>query len=367
MRAIAQETATSPEDPAAFVYVLNSPGNNQVDISGYRAAGNGALTIVPGSPFTTEMTYGASIAVNQKFLFATSGIDIYSYYITSQGTLQQVGVVNAQQFNLNNCGGPQALFLDRSGSSLYDLDYYSDCANNAYQSFSSADSTGDLGYLGVTANSTPIFEVPLSFIRNNEYAYGASCYHWIQQIFGFKRNSDGTLTDLNINPPMPVAKSNQMYCPNLAAADGANHIAVPVQAINSNTLQPVGYGAIASYTADSTGNLTTTSSYSNMPWVGVGTVTSVSMSPSGNFVAIGGTNGLQVFHFNGGNPVTSFGGLLTTNSIQQVAWDDQGHLYAVSQPAGLLFVFKITPTHRALVAGSPYSIPNANRIAVLSK
>src|ERR1700692_599908 len=74
-QALAQETPTTGparfEDPAAFVYVLNSPGSNKVEITGYRADSRGMLTIVPGSPFSTEMTYGASIAVNQEFLFAT--------------------------------------------------------------------------------------------------------------------------------------------------------------------------------------------------------------------------------------------------------------------------------------------------------
>lgn len=374
-QAIAQETSqetstTGPsrfEDPAAFVYVLNSPGSNKVEITGYRADSRGKLTIVPGSPFSTEMTYGASIAVNQKFLFATSGIDIYSYFITDEGTLQQTNAVNAQKFNLNNCGGPQALFLDRTGSSLYDLDFYSDCANNAYQSFSSANSTGDLNYLGVTAVSTPIFEVPLSFIGNNEFAYGASCYHWIQQVFGFKRNADGSLTDLNINPAMPVAKTNQLYCPNLAAADNANHLAVPMQALDLYTLQPVGPGSIATYTAESMGGLTTKSTYSNMPEVLVGSVNAVSMSPSGKLLAIAGTNGLQVFHFNGSYPVTEFGGLLTKDSIDQISWDDQHHLYAISQSTGLLFVFRISSTRRTPAPGSPYTIALPNRIAVLSK
>jgi hypothetical protein len=367
-QAVGQEaTAAQNREPAAFVYVLSSPGSNKVEINAFRAASNGRLSIAPGSPFPTEMTYGASIAVNEKFLFATSGVDIYSYYITNEGTLQQTNSVNAQKFNLNNCGGPQALFLDRTGSFLYDLDYYSDCSNNAYQSFSSANSTGDLSYLGVTAASTPIFEVPLSFSGNNEYAYGASCYHWLQEIFGFKRSSDGNLTDLNITPAMPISKPDQMYCPNLAAADTTNHLAVPMQALNSFTLQPVGPGAIAIYTANSAGELTTASTYSNMPKVGVGTVTSVSTSPSGKLLAVGGASGLQVFHFNGAEPVTAFGGLLTTDAIDQISWDNHDHLYAISQSAGLLFVFRITPASRTRAPGSPYAIANPNRIAVLPK
>jgi hypothetical protein len=369
-QAIGQEASTvesTPAEPAAFVYVSSSPSNSKVEINAFRAPTDGKLSIVPGSPFSTEMAYGASMAVNQKFLFATSGIDIYSFHIKNDGTLQQASSVNAQNFNLDSCGGPQALFLDRTGSSLYDLDYYSDCANNAYQIFSPENLTGQLSYEGVTTTSTPIFEVPLSFSGNNEYAYGASCYHWLQEIFGFKRSSDGNLTDLNITPAMPISKPDQLYCPNLAAADPTNHVAVPVQALNSFTLQPVGDGAIATYTADTAGNLTTASTYSNMPKIGVGTVTSISMSPSGNLLAVGGTNGLQIFHFNGAEPVTAYGGLLTTDEVDQISWDTQNRLYAISQPAGLLFVFRITPTSHNRMAGSPYAIANPNHIAVLPK
>jgi hypothetical protein len=369
-QAVGQEPSTfqsTVELPAAFVYVLNSPSNSKVEINAFRAASDGKLSIVPGSPFSTEMAHGASMALNQKFLFATSGIDIYSFRIKNDGTLQAANSVNAQNLNLDSCGGPQALFLDRTGSSLYDLDYYSDCANNAYQIFFPENLTGQLSYEGVTTTSTPIFEVPLSFSGNNEYAYGASCYHWLQEIFGFKRSGDGNLTDLNITPAMPISKPDQLYCPNLAAADTTNHVAVPMQALNSFTLQPVGFGTIATYTADTAGNLTTTSTYSNMPRVGVGTVTSISMSPAGNLLAVGGTNGLQVFHFNGAEPVTAYGGLLTTDEVDQISWDTQNHLYAISQPAGLLFVFRITPTSHNRIAGSPYAIANPNRIAILPR
>jgi len=369
--------ATAQEDPssggnsaevtAAYIYVLSNPSGRKVEINAYRATSGGRLSLVTGSPFPTEMAYGASIAVNETYLFATSGVEIFSYYITNDGTLQQANRVDAQKFNLDNCGGPQALFLDRTGSSLYDLDYYSDCANNAYQFFSFESSTGELSYLGVTSTSTPIFEVPLSFIGNNEYAYGASCYHWNQEIFGFRRSSDGNLSDLNITPAMPASQPGQMYCPTLTAADTTNHVAVPMQTLNNSTLQPVGYGQIATYTANSAGELTTASTFANMPKVGVGTVTDISMSPSGKLLAVAGTGGLQVFHFNGADPATAFGGLLSSVEVDQVAWDQRNHLYAISQSAGALFVFTITPTSRTRSPGSPYAIDNPSHIAVLPR
>jgi len=352
--------------PAAYVYVSSIPGS-KVQINGYRAASDGKLTVVTGSPFLTGADYAASMAANRQHLFFTNEVDIQSYSIESSGALRPAGSINAQGLNQSNCGGPAALFLDRAGATLYDLDFYSDCANNAYQFFNAEASTGHLNYLGVTANSTPIFEVPLSFIGNNEYAYGASCYHWNQEIFGFKRSSDGALTDLNITPSMPTSRTGQIYCPSLAATDATNHVAVPMQALNASTLQPVGSSQLASYTATSSGSLNTASTYSNMPYVEVATVMSISMSPSGKLLAVGGSAGLQVFHFNGADPITAFTGLLTTDEVDQVAWDNQNHLYAISQPAGKLFVFTITPTNRNPAPGSPYAITNPRNIVVIPK
>jgi hypothetical protein len=357
-------TATSP---VAYVYVSDSPSSNKIDIRAFSATSDGRLAAVAGSPFSTDLSYAASMAANANHLFFTDGVQINSYFIAANGALQPVGSINASQFNHASCGGPVALFVDRTGATLYDLDIYSDCANNAYQFFNTQVSTSELSYFGVTGASSPIFEVPLSFLGNNEYAYGASCYHWSQEVFGFLRSSNGTLTDLNLTSPMPGAKAGQMYCPSLAAADEANHVAVSMQAISSSSFQPIGSAQLASYTAGSAGSLTTTSSYSNMPKVAVGSVTGISASPSGKFLAVAGTAGLQVFHFNGANPITPYTGALTTDQVDQIAWDNNNHLYAISKSAGKLFVFTTSPTTFAQASGSPYAITNPGYLSVLPK
>jgi WD40 repeat protein len=353
--------------PAAYVYVSSNVYASNPRIYAYAAASNGKLTAVAGSPFTAAIAYGGSLAVNTKYLFATNGVDISSFSVASNGGLRRVASSDAQGFNQSDCGGPVALFLDRSGATLYDEDIYSDCANNAYQFFGVGASTGDLSYLGTTARMTPEFEAPLSFVGNNKYAYGASCYHWNQVIFGFARNSDGALTSLDINPAMPEAQNGNFYCPYLSATDSADHVVVPVQPMSNASFEPSGAYQLATYTADSSGNLTTNSTYSNMPKVLVAGVTSVSMSPSGELLAVGGTAGLQVFHFNGANPVTHYTGLLTNLEVDQMSWDNDNHLYAISQSGGKLFVFTITPTSYSQAAGSPYTITKPQNVTVLAK
>jgi hypothetical protein len=349
----------------AFVYVSSSPSSNNYEINAFAAASNGKLRPVPGSPFPADVQ---NMAVNGKYLFGTNGIYIYSFSIASDGALKPIASINAQQFNGYNCGGPVALFLDHTGATLYDLDYDGNaCANNAYQFFSIDGSTGGLNYLGVTGDSSVEFEVPLSFTGNNVYAYGSGCYHLNASIFGFKRKTDQTLTDLNVDPAMPDAKKGDFYCPTLPTADPTNHLAISLQAYNGQSWQPDGPPQLATYTADGSGNLTTKSTFSNMPKIAVQYVTDIGMSPSGKLLAVAGMAGLQVFHFHGSNPITHYTGLLTKDQVDQLFWDNDNHLYAISRSAGKLFVFTITPTSVSQAPGSPYTITNPQNIIVLPK
>jgi hypothetical protein len=353
---IVQRESTSH---VAYAYVSSNPSGNKFQISAYSAAPDGRLTAVAGSPFFADVSY---LATNKKYLFGTNGIDIESFSISSDGALKEAGSINAQKFNSGDCGGPLYLFLDNSGATLYDLDVYSDCANNAFQFFGSDDSRGELNYLGVTAAASPEFGT-LSFLGNNKYAYGASCYHFDSIIYGFARGDDGALTDLNITPAMPIAAEGDAYCPGALVAH-SNQLAVVVAPLNGSTGEPAGSAQLATYAADSSGNVSTNSTYSNMPTTSVTNITDISISPSGELLVVGGTGGLQVFHFNSADPITHYTGLLTTDDVNQMFWDNDNHLYAISQSAGKLFVFTVTPTRHGQAPGSPYTITNPEGLAV---
>jgi hypothetical protein len=236
------------------------------------------------------------------------------------------------------------------------------CANSTYQSFAIQKSTGALKFLN-EAGASPEFNTLLSFIGNNKYAYSSSCYHFSPSIYGFQRNADGSLTELNLNPPYPTAPPNEGWCPFLAAADPTNNLAIPVQPYQGYG-SPAGPYQLATYTADASGSLTTKSTYQSMPAVAVGSVTDIYMAPSGKLVAVAGSSGLQVFHFNGANPITAYTGLLTTDEIDQMFFDNHNHLYALSGTAGKLYVFTVTPTSHSQAPGSPYAIKNADNVIV---
>ncbi len=349
----------------AFVYVASSKSANSNEIAAYEADSSGQLTPVTGSPFAVNATY---MTASDKYLFTTDGANIYSYSVASDGGITQSSSTNANESNPNHCGSPISLFADRTGSTLYDLDYVSDCANNQYESFSIDGSTGALTFNALSSAASPVFNRPLSFLGNDTYAYSASCWHYIQEIYGFQRNSDGSLTlvsNLGSAPVMPTPPPGDTYCPWLAAADTSNHVAITLSAMNVYSFQADGPTQLAVYSADATGNLSTSSTAADMPPVAVGNVSDLQMSPAGNYLAVAGT-GLQVFNFNGANPVTQLTGLLTNTPIDQIAWDHSDHLYAISNSAGQLFVFTVTSAGASQAPGSPYNVTAPVNMAIWS-
>lgn len=357
--------ATITTSPVAYIYVSSSLNQTTDHIYAYSAAANGALTPVLGSPFPGDAKY---MALNGKFLFANDPTDtyIYSFRIESNGALQQVSVINAQKYNPYVSGGPGNLFLDHTGTTLYDGDIYAyGTGSNAYQFFTIDNYTGQLNYLGVTPDGgTDVGDV-LSFTGNNVYAYSSSCYHFTPDIYGYKRNTNRTLSRLSMQPPIPAGPNGDTYCPYLAAADPTNHVVISLAPYFD--FGTAGQPQLAVYTATSTGSLTTTSTAANMPKTSVTSVNDMWMAPSGKLLAVAGTTGLQVFHFNGASPITHYTGLLTTKPVDQVWWDNANHLYALSRSAGKLYVFTVTPTSYSQAPGSPHTITSPQYVIVLPK
>jgi hypothetical protein len=85
------------------------------------------------------------------------------------------------------------------------------------------------------------------------------------------------------------------------------------------------------------------------------------MSPSGKILAVGGAyfedepRGLFVMHFNGAELITPYSGVLTSDGIWSVRWDNDNHLYAIGH---YLHVYTITPTSIKEAPGSPYTLPS---------
>lgn len=367
------------------MYVTNQTATGgPYQIVAYAANANGQLTAVAGSPFSQDVY---SLAANGGYLMASAASqpDINTYTIGTNGALTLANQFNYGQdtgYNNAGCGGAGGLIFDHSGQSLYATVGNIDCSSNsAIASFSVNSSNGSLSYLGnvnIGYNSSGA----IAFLGNKDFAYSAfPGIYWT--VLSFERGSNGNLgfngsftTVRPISaPPGSTPGLIDGYTPGITATDTTNHVAFaefPDFTVGGAT-PPV---QLAVYTADANGDLSTTDTYATMPATSVTTPVDLETSPSGTLLAVGGIGGLQVFHFNGASSLTRFTGLLTTASIDQVAWDNSNHLYAVtySAPAanggvspGWLYVFTVTDTEATAAPGSPYTIATPESLAVQSE
>ncbi len=329
-------------------------------VSAWAADSAGRLTAIAGSPFRAD---AVNMAVNGKFLFANSvdGSSVNTFLMSSSGALSKVDTIKASNYTPGECQQPMDVTLDHTGSTLYVFSAFfgtdSSCPTEpVFQSFQVNKTSGAITFLGNT-ESNPAYSSPLRFTSGNVYAYEASGL----KIFGFKRQSNGDLVYYDTTTHLPTPPAGQFYNPFYAAADPKNNLAVMLQRINSTTA--VNYAAqVAVYSESSTGTLTTSSTYSNMPKLSVGIPYYSAMSPSGKLLAIGGSNGLQVVHFNGSGPVSLYTGLLAKGEIGEIFWDNSNHLYAVG--SSRLYVFTVTPTGYSQAPGSPHSVFGAAGLIV---
>jgi hypothetical protein len=351
---------TGGSNPVAYVYVSARIGStDRTEIHAFSAAPDGRLSPVQGSPFPMDVTF---MAVNGLYLFGsdTAGTYIHAYSIQPDGSLRYTASTNVVQPE-NRCDSAGALLFDHTGATLYNVDYFAtSCSSAAYQGFAIQKSSGKAvlvneAEVGISGNL-------LSFIGDNRYAYGADCVKSSPRIYGYARNSDGSLTNLNLAAPLPAPPANQNWCPEYAAADRTSHLAVAMHP--SAGPDRGGPDQLAAYTVDSHGGLSTRSTYADMPKLAVGHLTNIYMAPSGKLLAVAGAGGLQIFHFNGDDPVTAATGLVVRQEVDQMYWDKSGHLYAIGQSAGKLWVFTVTPTGYSQAPGSPYSINDPQNIVV---
>jgi hypothetical protein len=313
----------------------------------------------------------ASIALNGKYLFGstTTGKYVASFRIQSTGALKWVKSTDVQTPDATGCVYPGVINLDHSGAMMYRVQFSGGlCDHSHYQSFTIDNTSGKLHFLGKSADSF-LFNFPPTITANNAHAYGSECLNYqgnpLDTFAGYVRESSGLLNLASVSAPDPATKdSNDFYCRAWTAADPTSHVAVTFTDTNFNDPYSSPATQLGVYSVQSGGNLTTTSTWSNMPSTAVGSVAGLAMSPDGKLLAVFGSGGLQVFHFNGASPITHFTGLLTSAAIVQARWDKDHHLFAVSNSSGKLYVFTVTQTSATAAAGSPRAISSPAALAV---
>jgi hypothetical protein len=251
-----------------------------------------------------------------------------------------------------------------------------DTGEQSVESFE-IESKGSLKYLGTSARAGyyGLSSPQPVILGNNKFAYNAGCY---LDLFGdppvpffatYTVESNGLMVVNFAGFQAPPAFSGDgIACPELLAGDTSDHVVVTGQDFNYNTGSYDGPVYLATYTADSHGNLTTKSTPKNMATVSPALyeVDALSIDPTSKLLAVG-DYGFQLFHWNGGEQVTDYTGVKLGNDvILQFAWDTSHHLYVLTK-AGDVYVYTVTPSSFEEAPGSPYSIPEASGIIVLSE
>lgn len=355
----------------AYVYVQTHSGVNVYD-----ATSTGKLTLVKGSPFATTGQMGG---ITASHLISMGTDDVHVYAVGSTGAVgEQQSEANTQSYAGAQCGNTTGLvtFLDHTGKYYYlQLSGVMDGGSVvcvAWQSYElksngSLDFLGSLEYSGYGGHDAASSSQP-TVNSSDKFAYGI-----FDQYSGFsyttlstlERGSNGDLDVIsNFKETDPKADQNVpngpwTYFPVAAQADPSDHLAVLLQ--DQSFAGCCGYYGpvqLGSYSINSSGSISSTNTYEDMPTPSI-TIDEMEMSPSGKVLATAGT-GLQIFHFNGASPITNFGSaLLPGVSINQLAWDNNNHLYALSYATSKLYVYTVTTTSISEASGSPYTVDNA--------
>lgn len=344
----AQSTEATPEAeaaaPVAYVYVQTNHGVNLYD-----AAADGKLTLVAGSPFTTT---GAMMGSNGKYFISLGTNYVHAYAVEPNGAIgRQVSEINTLDYSGGQCGirhdysslwGTNGAVLDHTGRYLFVTLFDNFCSS--LQTFRIAESSGELSFVGDTSITSETWYRSPTITANNEFAYLLGDG---EPLYSFSRGSSGPLDEIEISETNPPN-----YGPLLATADPTNHLAT--YGLDSGVAFQ-----LVSYTVDSAGNLITPSSPYSLSDAFPSPCTSLSMSPSGEILAVACDNGFGLFvvHFNGAAPMTHYSGVLTSDGIQAIRWDNNNHLYALSDHARKLHVYTITTTTIHEAPDSPHTMP----------
>lgn len=367
--------APSPSPTASntpHVYVPTNPNisNGTPSLSattyGFSVANDGQLTAINGFPLPYAIS--GVISGNYFFVADADGVHIDTYQINSDGSFVKVQSFDDTQASAKACfectpGAP--VLADPAGSKLYVAAGWLDGGDyDSYlQTFTIDPSNGSLSYVSSDMRTTgrDWGQQFGSFSGDGSLLYGNNETPFSTLVIFANRSADGSLSEptnqaLLLQGLLPPKTLNSL----VIGTDTANHLAAAFQSADAN-MNPSGPIQLASFTIHSDGSLTTTNSSAQMPvapsWVG-------SVSPDGKLIAMAGANGgIQIFNFNGAAPISALGGMLPTDSIAQLRWDRQNHLYALSYSQNL-YVFNMTSTGATPAPGSPHSITNAATLIV---
>jgi hypothetical protein len=357
--------AQSNPTTAAYVYIqIQGP---QGSVYGFRAASTGKLSPIAGSPFKPA---GAIVDSTPTKFFTLGQALIHSYGIAANGALEsQLGQMPIFEYGGSKCGdassGKDDAQLDHTGKYIYVVLQGGSGACAAYQSYI-VNGDGSFAFDGDTELDwgPSGFGAALPSILGNEtYAYSRYLPDFFEPtLSAFRRESSGTLELMQLEATNPSGNYSPLG-PDASPTD--NYVVIQLFPNDTNPPQ------LASYAVDAKGDIATTNTAENMP-----TSTLIdpgsTFSPSGKLFVLysnsqgnNTTGGIEIYNFNGAAPLTLAETLLTDTPIDQVAWDNSNHLYAISTAKNELYVFTVTAT--SVTQDAAWSIGAPFRIVVVPK
>ena len=372
--------AATTAAPIAHVYVGTTKG-----IYFYDAAATGKLTLAKATPDAAAA--GLLIGVTGNTMITLGSYLVHSYQLGSTGVIgKSISSIDTRKhYGGGPCGDGTGQTNGLAGLNHQGKNVYVTFPNqegscpNFIQTYDISKS-GELTFNGGIATGgnagSGLFQQP-TILQNDTFAYAAAdyacCGGQYPQWMGYILAGNGEMQNWSFNLSNSNVTKPAGYYPFFVTAGVTNHIAAIVAKADPNNIDSYLPGQLASYTVDSHGDLSTTSTAANMPatLVGAGCCfgNAMNMSPSGKVLAVAGSGGVQVFHFNGGAPITAYSLLLTKDPISAIRWDDNNHLYALSSVSKKLYVFTVTSTLIAKVVGSPFTLPTGtpNALVVVPK
>ena len=355
--------ATSATAANVYIQVQGPAGA----VYAFHVSSTGQVTAISGSPFKPA---GLIIGATASRFFTLGKTLIHSYGLASGGAIQsQLGQIGYFNYPGSSCGGGESsAVLDHTGKYIYVLlqgGGSGTCA--AYQSYA-INSNGTFTFNGDTEESLTSgggADNP-SILGNETFAYADSFYSHDNTVIGFRRESSGTLALMPFNETDPTLDGGPNYTPYQPDASPAgNYLVLGLLPYDTNPPK------LGSYTVDAQGNISSTNTSSNMPTSPFDGFAST-FSPAGDLFAIyadNGTqtwlgNGIEIYKFNGAEPLTPYQTLLNGTPIDQVLWDSSNHMYAISKANNRLYVFSVTST--SITQEASWSISSPFRMVVVS-
>ncbi|HUI83723.1 MAG TPA: hypothetical protein VL240_05840 [Candidatus Binatia bacterium] len=369
---------------SAYMYVgwyLGQWPNFAEYVSGYAVAADGSIQPLPGFPVGGP-SFGL-VAV-RNFIIGDDGLHhVTSYTRGSDGSLRETSTVDEYQYAPQGEGmNMYALNPDRAGQVLNTVISCGSC--NSYILSFAIGSDGQLSFVGgpLPPGGPAKWDGVFFFSPADDYAYTNG---W-GEFTTLRHNPDGSLTGLYSwpLPQQPVTQNwqeNQVCYPGDVASSSTGYVAMvwwgsQYWCDDFNT----GY-VMGTYTVGANGYLELVPNTGFTPQV---LEISMAFDPSGSYLAIAGCLGqgnceghaaLQIYKLQSDSRLTPVGDMVTiasTDRLDQVQWDNAGHLYAWGDAVccrnGLvispLYIYNFDGQNLTLAPDSPHMFANAVGLAV---